>query len=434
MRARFYIQKTRTWLSDLPVGGNWGRTLPLEIQKNLRWFWFDSFFASAYDNILINFISLYILSLGAMEYQIGLMSSLSNLTSAILLFAGAILAEKIGRHKEISLFCGGIFGRLTVLLLVFVPIFFKGASLIWIAIILSVLRDGFGNLGYPSWMSVVNETVPIEGRGRFFGSRSFVMTLTGMIGVLLAGKVITLFVAETGYQIALGFAFVVGMASTFSFAHIKNQRHPRKTFRISSVTPKAALTLLKNQPQFLALMLTAGLWNFSINVSGPFFNVHMVKDLGFSTTAVAVTNVMTALSGLVVLNCIGQLSDRLGPRKLQLLNMFLIPLLPLAWIFASQPWHVALINAVGGAFWAIYNLTSFNLLLNTIPENQVPRYSAIYQIMVTLSMAFGALVGSGLIHRWGFAMVMIGSLSGRIVAAILFAIFVREPQKTTSPI
>ena len=431
MRFHYFLDKTSNWLSDLPVGGSWGRTLSAAVQRNLRWFWFDGLFASSYDNIILNFMSLYILSPGAVEYQIGLMSSLSNFTSAILLLVGAILAEKIGRHKEITLFSSGIFGRLMILLLVFVPIFFKGVSLIWIAIILAVLRESLGNLAYPSWMSVVNETVPIEGRGRFFGSRNFVMALSGMIAVLLAGKDITLFTDHTGYQIAMGLAFVVGMASTFNFAHIKSQRRPRNPIRISSLTPRAAIKLLKDQPQFLALVFTAGLWNFAINISGPFFNVHMVKDLGFSASVVGLTNILTSLSGLLVLNRVGQISDRLGPRKLQLINMCLIPLLPLAWIFTTHPWQVAVINLLGGAMWAAYNLTSFNLLLNSIPHNQVPRYSAMYQIMVTLSMAFGALLGSALIDRWSFTVVMVGTLTGRIIAAILFAIFVREPQKAT---
>ena len=48
------------------------------------------------------------------------------------------------------------------------------ASLVWAAIFFSVLRDSFANLGYPAWMAVTNEIVPIEGRGRFFGSRNFI--------------------------------------------------------------------------------------------------------------------------------------------------------------------------------------------------------------------------------------------------------------------
>ena len=92
MRLRFTLQKTTAWMASLPVGGKWGYTLAAAVQKNLRWFWFDSLFASAYDNIIANYLSLFVLSLGAVEYQIGLMSSLANFSSALLLLVGAVLA------------------------------------------------------------------------------------------------------------------------------------------------------------------------------------------------------------------------------------------------------------------------------------------------------------------------------------------------------
>jgi predicted MFS family arabinose efflux permease len=110
--------------------------------------------------------------------------------------------------------------------------------------------------------------------------------------------------------------------------------------------------------------------------------------------------------------------------------MFLIPLLPLAWIFARQPWHVALINTFGGTVWAAFNLASFNLMLSSIPKKQVPRYSAIYQIMVTLSLAFGALLGSALISRFGFILLLVMSTVGRVISAFFFAKLVHEPVRS----
>jgi len=86
MRISYIVRKVSHWASDLPVGGAWGRTVREYIQKNLRWLWFDGLFASASDNIIINFISLYILSLGASEFQIGLMSSISSFLAALMLF------------------------------------------------------------------------------------------------------------------------------------------------------------------------------------------------------------------------------------------------------------------------------------------------------------------------------------------------------------
>ncbi len=429
MRIPFYTRKISQWASDLPVGGGWGRTLQESIQKNLRWLWFDGLFASASDNIMLNYISLYILSLGASEFQIGLMSSISSFLAALMLFLGAMLAEKIGHHKDIVVLAGGTLGRLCMLLLVFVPIVFHTPSVVWIAIGLSVTRDAFGNLGYPAWMSVLNEVIPIEGRGRFFGSRNFVMGMAGMITTLAAGKIITLFVHQTGYQIAIAIAFILGAASTYSFFNIKTQPSIKRIGAGATLSLKAIPGLLKGHPQFIVLMLTAGLWNFAINIAGPFFNVYMVQNLHFSASIVGLTSVATALSGLLVLNGVGSLSDRLGPRKLQIFSMALIPLLPVMWIFASQPWQIILINIFGGTIWAAFNLTSFNLMLNSIPKDKVPSYSALYQIMVTLSLAFGALLGSSLITRFGFHVLLIASAVGRVLATFLFIKLVKEPTK-----
>ncbi len=429
MRISFYARKVSLWASDLPVGGAWGRTMVEHVQKNLRWLWFDGLYASASENIIANYISLYILSLGAKEFQIGLMSSISSFLAALMLFLGAILAERIGHHKEIVVVSGGMLGRFCILLLVFVPIFFHGVNVVWIAISFSVLREAFGNLSYPAWMSVINESIPIEGRGRYFGSRNFVMGIAGMVTTLAAGKIITLFVHQTGYQIVLAAAFVLGLASTYSFFSIKMQPTITKLERGASLSLKAIPGLLKGQPQFVALMLTAGLWNFAINISGPFFNVYMVQNLHFSASIVGLTSVATALSGLLVLNGVGALSDRLGPRKLQIFSMILIPLLPIMWIFAREPWQIVLINIFGGTIWAAFNLTSFNLMLNSIPKDKVPSYSALYQIMVTLSLAFGAILGSALITRFGFYVLLIASAVVRVVATLLFARFVHEPTK-----
>ncbi|PKN94651.1 MAG: hypothetical protein CVU42_03810 [Chloroflexi bacterium HGW-Chloroflexi-4] len=429
MRIPFYARKISRWTADLPVGGAWGRTAQEYIQQNLRWLWFDGLYAAASDNIIINFISLYILSLGASEFQIGLMSSISSFFAALMLFLGAVLADRIGHHKEIVVISGGSLGRLCILMLVFVPILFHGASVVWIAIAFSVLRDAFGNLSYPAWMSVLNETIPLEGRGRYFGSRNFVMGIAGMITTLAAGKIITLFVHQMGYQIVIAAAFVLGLASTYNFFSIKTQPTIKKLGRGASLSLKTIPGLLKGHPQFVALMLTAGVWNFAINISGPFFSVYMVQDLHFSASVVGLTNVATALSGLLVLNEVGSLSDRLGPRKLQIFSMILIPLLPVMWIFAREPWHIILINIFGGTIWAAFNLTSFNLLLNSIPKDKVPGYSALYQIMVTLSLAMGAMLGSALITRFGFYVLLSASAVVRVIATILFARLVKEPTK-----
>jgi MFS family permease len=423
------LKRTGRWLSNLTVGGAWGRTIDDRRQHNMRWFWFDGLFTSASDNIILNFISLYILSLGASEAQIGLMSSFSSVAAAIFLLPGALLAEGALRKRLVPLLCG-VGARFAVLMLVFVPILFKGPALVWVAIALSVLRDSFNNLGFPAWMSVANEIVPIEGRGRYFGSRNFVMGIAGIVTTLAAGKLITLFVAPLGFQIALGAAFVLGISATFSYSHIQDQPTFQSSLQNTRLSFRSLAAMLKGQPQFVALTLTAAIWNFAINISGPFFNVQMVQTLKFSIASVGFLAVVSSVTGLATQNQIGALADRIGSRRLQLASMILIPSMPIAWLFVTKVWQVVLVNAFGGIIWGAFNLVSFNLLLASIPQDQVPRYSAVYQVVVMLSLALGALAGSAVITHWGFSAVLLGSLLFRIIATALFAKIVRDPSKT----
>jgi MFS family permease len=423
------VNNVRQWISDLTIGGSWGQTQSAPVQRNLRWFWFDGLFSSAHDNIYLNFISLYILVLGATQAQIGLMSSLSNLTAALLLLPGAFIAERFIHKVKETLVIGGSLMRLAVLLLVFVPIFFKGASLVWVAILVTVLRDGFGNLGYPGWVTVTNEVVPLEGRGRYFGSRNFIMSVSGIIVTLLAGKLITLFSGQLGYQIVIGIAFILGALSIFSFSHIKIDPEAFTQVERPKLSARLIIGSLKGQPFFLTLMLTAAVWNLAINIAGPFFSVYMLQDLKFTASEIGLLSVITTLSALLVQNKIGSLADRLGARKIQLFGMILIPLLPLAWIIASNVWHVALINVASGVVWGAYNLASFNLLLESMPTNQVPIFTAIYQVVVALSLALGALIGSAIISHWGFVGVLLASAVLRFLATGLFGKYVKTPQK-----
>jgi len=122
----------------------------------------------------------------------------------------------------------------------------------------------------------------------------------------------------------------------------------------------------------------------------------------------------------------------------QLFGMILIPLLPLLWVIAYRSWQIALINTLAGVVWGAFNLASFNLLLDSMPSKQVPIYVAIYQVVVALSLALGALAGSAIITRWGFVTVLGASAAVRWLATSLFGRFVltntQEDTRITVPV
>ncbi|MGB8212180.1 MAG: MFS transporter [Anaerolineales bacterium] len=411
-------------------GGEWALSLSELIKHNLYWFFFDGLFASASDNIYITYVTLYILALGATSAQIGLLSSFSSFGSALLLLPGAFLVERYGRRKEITLAFGGGVARLMFLALALLPIFIGGQAVVWVAIVLSVTHDSFANLAFPAWMSFTADVVPMEGRGRYFGSRNFIMGITGMLAILLVGELITWNSIPLGYQLALGLAFVFGLCSTFSFGHLRDPRGgiaPEQA-AASSLSLRKVLRDILAHPAFLALALVMAFWNFSLNIAGPFFNVYMVDNLKFSASMVGITSIVSTVAGLLIQRRVGRLSDRLGPRQVQLISMILIPFVPFAWMFVSKFWHVIVLNTFSGVFWGVFNLVSFNFLLSLTPDAQRARFSAIYQILVMLALAGGAALGAWVVTAWGYPAIFLCSAIGRMIAAILFLCFV--PSRT----
>jgi MFS family permease len=417
-RARYSFRKF-TW------GGDWAIPLSKQIKHNLYWFFFDGLFASASDNIIITYVTLFILALGATRAQVGLMSSFSSLASAILLLPGALLVERFGHRKEFTMFIGGGVARLAIFVMALIPLFIHGEIIIWAAIALSVTRDSLGNLSFPGWVSFTADVVPLKGRGRFFGSRNFIMGVAGMLAILFVGELITRISSPLGYQIALGFAFLLGMFSTFSFGHISDPMHGAPAKQASgSLSPRALFSDIKSHPEFLSLTLVMGFWNFSLNIAGPFFNVYMVENLKFTASMVGIASITTSVASLLIQRRIGRLSDRLGAHKVQLISMLLIPLLPFAWIFVTQFWNVIVLNIFSGIFWGTLNLVSFNFLLSLTPDDQRARYSAFYQILVMLALAAGAAVGAGVVTAFGYRTIFLCSAIGRLSAALLFLRFV----------
>ena len=407
------------------AGGYWTDELPSGIRRNLRWFWFDGVFAQASEVILTNYLSLFVLALGATAAQIGLINALSNFSAAALLLPGAALVERWGHRKRLVVFSGGGVGRIVILMLALLPFGFSGPAAVTIAIGLAAIRSAFVNLSLPAWVSLTADIVPLQWRGRYLSARNMAMTVIGIVMIYSAGLLITRIGGLAGYQTVLGLAFAIGLVSTFSFNHLEESPAPARP--ASARGPQeSAWQILREHPNFLAFSATAALWNFSLNIAGPFFNPYLIEGLKADAGTVGVLSVITSLTAVVGQRVFGRLVDRWKPRRVQLICGLLIPVLPVAWVLVRSPWHVVPINLASGFLWAGYELASFNFLLRLIPEGRRERYSAVYQIVVTLALAAGAALGGLVVTRFGYMAIFVLSGIGRLAAALLFARLVRQ--------
>lgn len=440
-QLRDQTSRVRHQITRFTWGGAWAASLSADKRRNLTLFFYDGLFAAASDKIILTYLTIYLLSLGITRQQIGFLSSLSNLSNALLLLPAALLVERSGQRKQITV-KSAIISRTMVFLIAILPFFLYGSSaLIWIIFGLLIIREAANNFAYPGWLELTSDIVPLEGRGRYFGSRNFIMGLAGILVAWIIGEVITRIGEPLGYQLAYLLAAIFGSIAIIYFNRLKDPHQPAKgdhqPAEEAKLTPhftvQGIITSFKEHPQFINFAIFAAVWNFSIQIAAPFFNVYMVDTLHLTAAMIGVVTVVNTSANMIVQRRVGLLSDRWGNRIITIVFLFLIPLLPLAWgLLVKQYWHVIFIEVFTGMFWGGFNLVSFNNLLIQTPQNQRARFSAYHQIIVTLSMALGAALGSLLIPFIDFVGVTLSSAAGRWIAAILFVTIVKQPNNQAS--
>lgn len=411
-----------------------GKDIPRDIVRGLRAYRNDGLFASLSDNLALNFFEVYMVAVGGGNREVGAMAAVANLLGFISLIPGVAAVRWLGRRRPVVLIGGGGIGRLMYLGLALVPFLFPEPALaIPAVIVFNGIRVFMGNFSNPAWTNMTADLVPERVRGPYFASRNAYIAVAATIATLSSGWIVSRGNALTRHPL-LGYAFLfaatfgIGMVSTYYFSKVPDlcgdaiARERR---------PLAALVRgFLGYPAFLGFLAFTFLWNFALQISGPFFNVYMVRDLGAPATMVGFAAAATNIMQIFALPFWGRFVDKRGDLRGLVLTGVLIPLLPLAWLLTTEPWHPAVINLASGFLWAGFNLANFNLLLKMIPASDRQEGAAMYQALVLLSTVLGPVVGAEIANATGYKAAFLTSGLCRYVAlAALYFLVIRRLRK-----
>ncbi len=391
---------------------------------NLRYFWLDGIFASTSEAFYLAYIPLFALAYGATNEQIGWITAIGNLLGALALFPGARTMEHTGKRKELVVWTGGFTARVALLLLAFIPLLQIPAGAAILAITtLNGVRAFMANFANPAWTALVADLVPNFMRGRYFSTRSFTMGICTLIVTTLAGWLITSGNSWTanqylGFQLVFFLAFATGMGSFYYFRRIDESAVATKT--VTKHVKGQLRRALAETPGYMGFVVSAIVWNFALQIAGPFFNVYLVTNLGADMATVGIVTSISSITAIAGQLWLGKVMDRRGAIWLAIATGIPISFLPMLWAFFTAPWQVGVNNAFGGFLWAGYNLANFNLLLQLTPNEGRGRAVALYQTGVFAAAVAGPLVGGYIADHVSFQLTFILSGIGRLIATGMF--------------
>ncbi|MEM3063607.1 MAG: MFS transporter, partial [Nitrososphaerota archaeon] len=312
------------------------------------------------------------------------------------------LTEKLGRKKLVLL--GVFLQAITWIPIILLPYLFDislAGKLLIVAVTFYAL---FNSLTGPPYISIISQYVPARKRGAYFSWRSSLTGLVVLVSTFMAGFILHLFqrrnLAEENKEGFLGFTIIFSIACIarfLTFYFIKKMYEPPLFPKEDAYFSFYAFVRRVKESNFVKFVLLASGMTFAVGLAGPFFSVYMLRGLKFSYLTYTLVNVAASVVSLLTLPTWGKHIDRVGNLQVIRLTTFLMPSVPILWLFSMSPIYLILANAFAGFVWAGYNLAVSNFILEAVSEEKRVRCLAYFNIFNGIGLFFGATLGGYLI-------------------------------------
>ena len=409
---------------------------------------FASIFSLSTGGILVSNL---LVELDATPVIFGMLSSIPMLVNFIQP-VGAYISEQTTSRFQYSLLTFGT-SRLLWLILV-IGIFANNSSLLnsqqLVILTLSIVffTHLLGGLGSASWLSWLAIIVPRRLRGRYFGIRNSVCNLTNLIGVPLAGLVISNWDGGTiqGYGLVLFLGIICGIVSLYCQyfqvdvnPQLQNQNSLNLYVNSTEDVTKDETNwtnIIWQNSNFLIFLLYSSLWMLSVHLSAPFFNFYLLDTLDLDVTLVTIYSSLQTGANLLMLIIWGKLADRIGNRPILICVGILVAITPLLWLGIGDDqldfWlWLPLLHIFTGITWAAIDLCMTNMYLGIVPMKNQSIYIAIAAAVAGVSGALGTTIGGFVAQspEFGGLLGLFAISSICRLLGLIPLIFVKEPGK-----
>ena len=182
------------------------------------------------------------------------------------------------------------------------------------------------------------------------------------------------------------------------------------------------------EPQFRnyrSFVIYLGLMNFAVFISGPFFTPYMLKDLQMDYLTFTLVNASSIIVKVLSLPVWGKAVDRFGARRVMSLAGYLMPIIPVLWLFSRDVTWLIAIQIYSGFIWGGFEIATVSFIFDITTPQKRATGVAYYNIVNGLALISGALLGSTIV-RFNTVFLspyfLVFLLSGllRLIASLLF--------------
>jgi|SRR5687767_10931974 len=361
------------------------------------------------------------LTLGASPAVVGLIEGAAESVSSLLKLFSGYFSDRRGRRKVFVVF-GYSLANLIRPLLAFATSWYQ------VFAIRLTDRVGKGVRSAPR-DALIADTVSPEERGLAFGFHRAMDHAGAVIGPLIGFLLLSLFAANQNSPSALDYTRVFLMASVPAIAAVLVViffvREPKKDVTLALPRARPNLSLRGFDGNFKRFLIIIAL--FTLSNSSDAFLLLRAQTLGFSVTTIMLLWAMLHMSKVVSSLVGGDLSDRLGRRRLIVSGWILYAAVYIGFAFVTNAVSVWALFLVYGMYFGLAEGAEKALVADLVKPEQRGTAYGLYNLAFGITVLPASLLMGALWTLWGPATAFLvgGSLGG--AAAVLMLLLVKAP-------
>jgi MFS family permease len=397
--------------------------------RNIRNLFTETFWFGILNGLVMTFVSVFALRLGATTGQMGWLAALPALVNVVWLIPAAAIIERQRLRIPIIVFTG-VLQRMGYLVMAAMPFVVANGRVQALIVINTLITLPTGVINTAITSIIPDLTTP-ERRGHVIRVRWLVLSAVATAAALLGGWFLELLPSPLNYQVLLALGAALSM---LGMRYLRRIREPgsvrvRRTDeagrRYSLRRLRESLRGFASHREFIRFAATTFLFNAGLYLPGALWSILRVRELGASDTWIGIIAVAVNVSTIVGYFFWDRISARRGDRWLLWFSAFGVAVYALLTAFVPTIGWMIPTSVLGGLAWSGCNLALFRILLEVCPQERRPTYVALYTALLNIAAFAAPLLGTLLSDWIGIrrAFVVSGALRG--VAALLFVWLVR---------
>lgn len=344
--------------------------------------------------IVGSILSLLAIKLGAGEIFLGFLSfaTLAPLVSSLFTMSAI---EKLGKQKILFRWLlGSAFFVIPFLLLPLFLNFFHWSSRTCLIIILaaSFFRSSTTALGITGWFPLLQDIVPKEITGQFFGRLRTWWQSAGFLFIIATAYFFGDNPAWWKFEVLFVIAFIGLVVRALAIIPMVGRKPLLKSSHSQSIVQRF-IEVWQIKPLRLAAIYIV-VYSFAFNASLP-FKIKMMKDIGYSDGIVLAATSMMSLGAIISLRSWGKLADTFGNRSIFSLSHIGMIISTVLWIVIDKSIFgtvmAFVLFFVCSVFHSGNGIAQTRYLFHAIPENKQNHINIINSLS-NFSAAIGPVV------------------------------------------